>query len=556
MGKNSQVTKVVAYCRYSSDSQRSESIDAQLRAIEDFCVKNGYIIVDKYIDEALTGTVDARPAFQRMIDESDSNKFQAVIVHKFDRFARNKYDSVFYKRELRRKGIRVVSVLEPMDDSPESIILESLLEGMAEYYSANLSREIRKGQTENALKGWWNGGIPPLGYRHNKETRRLEIIEEEAATVRQIFEMFANGYEFLEICNRLNAQGAKTKRGHKFKLTSLYCILSNEQYLGKMYYRKTKKSWGLGKREQINNEDIIVFDMPENRIISDELWDEVQAKLASKNTKPSGRPKVKYLLRGLIKCGSCGSNFCGSGRQKKKTQNGVKYYYVYSCSKKQNCEKKSISKVYIENQIKKLLLNHVFTKTNIVRIAKACEAYFKTLNIDEYKQSASIKQWLTRYENQKNAVIDIMLEGLISKEECKQRIAGLDNKIKEYKAKQNLIPKTKYTKEEIANQLYEIKGTIDTCDDDELAKIFNMFIDAVYIYKNGIKVTIIEYPFFSYAPSGSERNFNDFSLEQQNLQQQSGGNLGGGKAFSVLPLQPQTIVTYHLKKNNRYWHRI
>jgi site-specific DNA recombinase len=140
--------KAVLYARYSSDNQRSESIDAQVRAILEYASRNGYQITEQYIDEAQTATNDDRENFQRMIRDSKGADWKFVIVHKLDRFARNKYDSAINKRELKQYGIRVISVQEHLDDSPESIILESVLEGMAEYYSKNLSREVIKGPRE------------------------------------------------------------------------------------------------------------------------------------------------------------------------------------------------------------------------------------------------------------------------------------------------------------------------------------------------------------------------------------------------------------------------
>ena len=143
-------TPVCLYGRYLSNNQREESIDAQVRAIEEYAARNGYVIVERYIDEALTGTTDDRQSFQRMMADSKAHQWQYVIVHKLDRFARNKYDSVFHKRELKLNGVRVLSVTENLDDSPESAMLEAVLEGMAEYYSRNLSREVKKGLRENA----------------------------------------------------------------------------------------------------------------------------------------------------------------------------------------------------------------------------------------------------------------------------------------------------------------------------------------------------------------------------------------------------------------------
>lgn len=161
MDTSSKLIRAVAYPRYSSDNQREESITAQMRAIEEYCRQKGYVLVNSYPDEEKSATTDKRPNFQRMIKDSAKHLFDVVIVHKLDRFARNRYDSAHYKRILKRNGVRVESVLEHLDNSPESIVLESVLEGMAEYYSLNLAREVRKGMRENAEEGKHTGGYHP-----------------------------------------------------------------------------------------------------------------------------------------------------------------------------------------------------------------------------------------------------------------------------------------------------------------------------------------------------------------------------------------------------------
>ena len=141
--------KVALYARFSSDNQRSESIDAQIRAMQAYCKQHNFVIVNTYVDEAKSATTDRRPAFQQMIADSSNHAFDILLVHKLDRFARNRYDSAVYKRELKKNGVLVYSVLENLDNSPESIMMEAVLEGMSEYYSQNLSREVMKGMKES-----------------------------------------------------------------------------------------------------------------------------------------------------------------------------------------------------------------------------------------------------------------------------------------------------------------------------------------------------------------------------------------------------------------------
>ena len=189
MEQNIVPLRAAAYARFSSDMQREESIDAQLRAIQDYAQRNNALIVEEYVDRAHTATTDQRPEFQRMIADAKRGAFNLVIVHKLDRFSRNRYDSIIYRRELKIVGVELRSVLENIDGSPESILLESLLEGMNEFYSRNLAREVQKGKCENALQAKHVGGIPPLGYTVNPKTLLLEKEPFESQAVQLIFRL-------------------------------------------------------------------------------------------------------------------------------------------------------------------------------------------------------------------------------------------------------------------------------------------------------------------------------------------------------------------------------
>ncbi len=176
----------VIYARYSSDNQREESIEGQLRECLSYAEKNNLKIVNHYIDRAFSARTDDRPAFRQMIQESEKKEFSIILVWKLDRFSRDRYDSAYYKHQLKKNGVRVLSATENISEGPEGIILESMLEGMAEYYSAELAVKVRRGQQENALKCRSNGGVLPLGYCVSKD-HTFEIVPEKAAIVREIF---------------------------------------------------------------------------------------------------------------------------------------------------------------------------------------------------------------------------------------------------------------------------------------------------------------------------------------------------------------------------------
>ena len=198
----------VIYARYSSDNQREESIEGQLRECKEYADQNGITVVRTYIDRALSAKTDSRPQFQQMIHDSATHTFEAVLVWKLDRFSRNRYDSAHYKRILKNNRVHVVSVTEPISNTPEGIMLESLLEGMAEYYSAELAEKVSRGHKENALKAKFNGGPVPLGYRIDSE-HHYQIDPTTAPVVQEAFHRYAAGESIRSIIESLNARSIR-----------------------------------------------------------------------------------------------------------------------------------------------------------------------------------------------------------------------------------------------------------------------------------------------------------------------------------------------------------
>ena len=201
----------VVYARYSSDNQREESIEGQLRECQSYAEKYGYTVIGYYVDRAYSARTDQRPEFQRMIEDSARKRFEIVLVWKFDRFARNKFDSVYYKKQLRKNGVSVVSAVEPIPDGPEGILLESLLEGLDEYYSVELAVKVRRGLTENALKCKYNGGTVPFGY-YVDENQYFQIDPATAPLVQEIYQRYAEGESIRSIQESMNERGVTTQR--------------------------------------------------------------------------------------------------------------------------------------------------------------------------------------------------------------------------------------------------------------------------------------------------------------------------------------------------------
>ena len=275
----SEYFPVVIYARYSSQGQREESIEGQLRECKAFAERNGWNVVGEYIDRALSGKTDKRDDFQRMIKDSEKGHFRGVLMYTLDRFARNRYDSAMYKARLKKNGVRVFYAKQSIPDGPEGIILESVLEGYAEYYSENLSRNVRRGMMENALQCKTTGGLC-LGYQKAKDGT-LEIEPIGAKVVQEIFQLYADGTSATQVIAYCNEKGYKTARGKDFTRNSLHTILRNRKYIGIYEYEDVCVEGGIPA------------------IISEELFDCVQARLKHNySARAKAKATTDYLLTG------------------------------------------------------------------------------------------------------------------------------------------------------------------------------------------------------------------------------------------------------------------
>lgn len=410
------LTYVVAYARFSSDNQREESIDAQLRAIRQYCQQHDYILLDTYVDEARSATTDDRPAFQQMIKDSASGDWSAVIVHKLDRFSRNRYDSAIYKKQLKDNGVHVESVLERLDDSPESVILESLLEGMSEYYSKNLAREVLKGKHETALQCKHNGGQPPYGLMVNKDGT-YAINEYEAEAVRMMFDLTLSGHSQSAIRNILSHAGYKTRSGKPFCGSTINNMLHNEKYNGTFVYNRVKPQPKGGKRTNESRPDDEIMRIPNGipAIIDAQTWNDVQEVLERRSDQASKRSEggiEVYLLQGLIKCGNCGSAMVGCRR---KDGRNKKLRISYECNgrkrKHTDCQMRNINRDYIEDIVIDYIEQCILSDDAMAKVKKML------LDEIDAQQKAtgsldSLQKELARVEAGLNKLIDAIIAGI------------------------------------------------------------------------------------------------------------------------------------------------
>jgi len=319
--------RAAIYARYSSDNQQELSIEGQLDQILEFCQKHGYEVVKQYADRGVSAfLIEKRHDFLKLIEDAMEAKFDYVVVWSYDRFARSRLDARRYKELLKEYGIKVISITEPYIDGPEGIIVEGMTETIAEYFVAKMARDSMRGMITKAKRGALVGGYAPFGYRKIKIGDDWKLIpdEKEAKAIQKIFQMRAEGVTYSEIARYLNNLGFKTRRGEKFTNASVEWMLRNPKYKGEYVFNNRKKK---GKFNPFD--EVIRVHIPEIAIVSPELWKKVQ--------KVSGiqkKPKVKYLLRGFMRCGDCGYPLTGSAYGGKRNHGG--YYTCLNCKRKHN----------------------------------------------------------------------------------------------------------------------------------------------------------------------------------------------------------------------------
>ena len=513
---NEEVTYAVAYCRFSSNNQREESIDAQLRAIKQYAEDNKMILLKAYCDSATTGTNADRKEFLQMISDAKKKEFKKVIVHKMDRFARNKYDSFGYKLELAKHDVKVISVLERIDDSPEGSLLEGLLDNLADFYSKNLSRETMKGMKENAYNSKYNGSKPPFGYkliprtdeygnilyskRRGSELHDLAIDEHNAIAVRKIFDMTLERKPYSEICQYLNDNNYRTTSGGKFTSSNLLCILRNERYTGTYIYNQYRKVRSInGKYSKAKNkeEDIIRNENAFPAIITKEQFNDIQKLLDSRIKKSPGNKIENYLLVGKIICGECQSSYVGE-RKTKRNGNNVFYRTYYRCkgshtSKgkiiKTECHNCCIRRDEIESFVLKQISELVFSEKNFDRIFDFYNAYKQNLYSQDgqiVETKKAIEQTNKKISNLYDAITELgfrpeLKEQLISLERTRENLSDALKKAQSYHP-------PKLSKEKLYRAYETLSKQFNCLSQEKKQTLIDIFLNKVIVYSDRVEI--------------------------------------------------------------------
>lgn len=466
-----EIQDVALYVRYSSTNQTEQSIEGQIRVCKEFCQRHGFRIVEIYADRATSASkdIEKRVEFLRMIKDSEKRNFQGVVVYKLDRFSRSRYDSANYKYRLRKNGVQLISATENISNDPEGIILESVLEGMAEFYSAELSQKINRGLKESAYKHNSIGGAIPLGYK--SEGKKLVIDEETAPIVRQAFEMYAEGHSVAEICRTFNARGYKTSKGTRFGKSSFSKMFHNERYIGVYQFHDYRAENAIPA------------------IIDKKLFQQVQARMKTTSKAP-GQHKARrvYLLSGKLYCGHCGSKMNANS-------NGTGNYTYYECYGKKNlhanCNKRNLRQDFIEDVVIRDALS-LLTDENIKQIA---EVAVRT-NLQDVEGTTNIPAIKGRLHETKVSLDNIVkaIESGLAPETLVKRMMELEKDKKTLEAELKKEEKTVIylDEEQVIYWLEQFKGG-NIEDDDFRRLLIDLFINHVTVWDeedDHFKVTI------------------------------------------------------------------
>jgi DNA invertase Pin-like site-specific DNA recombinase len=434
--------KAAIYTRVSSDSQDMDlSISAQLRALRDYALKHDCTIAKEYVDEAESGRNDRRAAFREMITLAKTKHppFDVILVWKLNRFARNRADSIVYKKLLRDRGIKLISINEPLEDSPSGHLLEGVIETIDEFYSENLGEDIKRGMRENAERGFFNGSRPPYGFHKvdvidgDKTRHRLEPDPEDSASrhiLNIIFAMNSKGMGCKEIAKFLNKEGYHTGDGRKWGQTTVHKILNNEAYCGTLV-------WGGRPGHPALHSGVppVRVENAWPAIIDRETFNIIRQKMAA-NAPRIVHPRIVssfYLLSGLLYC-SCGHAMVG--RSAKSHQ-----YHYYVCNRgykqgKESCNARDLPK----DRIEKIVIEQIKQK---VLTQECLEELVKLVNEELDSSHGSLKDKLDAIDAELNDVKARLSKLYDVLETGKLNLDDLSPRIKELKAKQDTLSKTR-----------------------------------------------------------------------------------------------------------------
>ena len=416
--------KAVIYARVSSEKQDVDlSISAQLKALRDYATRNNYQVVREFVDEAESGKTSARPQFREMITMArhPSKPFDAILIWKYARFARNRQDSIVYKTLLRKVGVQVVSINEPVEDTPTGKLMEAMIESLDEFYSENLSEEVTRGMRESASRGFYVASYNPYGYRRikvndgGKERPKLEPEPHEAQIVARIFKEALNCKGLKEILKGLNKEGIAGPRGKGWIKTTIHNILCNEAYTGALV-------WGKSSAKKLTP---IRVENAWPAIIDKETFERVQTMLHGRSFKSMHPQRVAshYLLSGLTRCGHCGKALVGQD-----AKGGKFTYYVCGTLLKKgagSCPSRYVNSQKFERLVIDKIKEHILTEENLRELVRMVNEEMDASASDCKKRLDIVLEEIADVNQRLDRLYDAIETGKLNLDDLSPRIKQL-----------------------------------------------------------------------------------------------------------------------------------
>ena len=486
--------RAVIYARYSpGPNQTEQSIEGQIRECMKYAEQHDLRVIKTYIDRKVSGRTDNRREFQRMMEDSGKKIFDVIILYHTDRFARNRYDSAIYKHQLKQNGVELRYATADIPAGPEGIILESIMEGWAEYYSAELSRKIKRGMRESALKCHSTGAGRCLGYQ-TAEDKSLVIEPKGAKAVQTVFDMYIDGKSHVEICNYLNDLGFRTAQGKPFNKNSVNHIIRNKRYIGTYTY-----------------DDIVIEDgIPP--IISKDTFQLAQLEAKRrKNSKRPNAPKAEYMLSGKAFCGHCKSPLVGvSGTGK--TGNKWYYYYCQESRAKKGCTKRPVKRDWLEDLVVRKTIEEVLQQDVVDRIAQVCYE----IQLKYREENSDVLFYELKLTENRKAIKNTMaaIESGVVTKRLPLRLQELEEEEEKLKAELDFAKASDFiiTPEQIEFLLWQF---IDPLDDesweDYKRRIIKCFVQSVFLYDDKLLI------YYNVSRDGETRIQSDVELLEEAL---------------------------------------
>ncbi|HHX0122193.1 TPA: cassette chromosome recombinase CcrB [Staphylococcus aureus] len=487
--------RIGGYIRVSTEKQvMGYSIEGQITQIEQYCQFNGYELVDIYADRGISGKSMNRPELQRMLNDAKNGKLDCVMVYKTNRLARNTSDLLTIVEELHRQNVEFFSLSERMEvkNSTGKLMLQ-ILASFSEFERNTILENIYTGQRQRALEGYYQGNLP-LGYNNIPDNKKeLMINQHEANIVKYIFESYAKGHGYRKIANALNHKGYVTKKGNPFSISAVTYILSNPFYIGKIQFAKYK-DWNDKRRKGLNDKPVIA-EGKHTPIISQSLWDKVQARKRQVSEKPQVHGKGTNILTGIISCPQCSAPMAASNTTNTLKDGTKKRIRYYSCSNFRNkgskvCSANSVRadviEKYVMDQILEIVKSDKVLKQVVERVNQENQVDVAALNHDiAYKQqqfdeiSTKLKNLIQTIED--NPDLTSALKPTIHQYET--QLNDITNQINQLKHQQNQ-EKPFYDTKQIAALLQRIFQNIESMDKSQLKALYLTVIDRIDIRKD------------------------------------------------------------------------